>query len=274
VSVVSDAAGSLLASSSVARTPTQAAVRLWRASDGRPAGVLPGHDSTAIGLAFSPCGRVLATVSRDRHLCLYRSQPAGADTPPGAGAAASSPGEDGGGGGGGGGWALLARVKAHKRMAWCAHFEPGPAGPGGLRLATGGREGAVRLWRLEGDVGAGDVASLRLVAEGHALEKAGAAVTALAFAPAGPGRNRLAVGLDDGRVLLLEGGRAGDGSAAAWAEVPGAGGLPRHTGSVRGLAWARDAAELGGDVLLASCGDDGAVTVSRASASDVMGRAE
>lgn len=239
VALAAHPSGNLLASSSLARTTEQARIRLWSTADGSPVAVLEAHESTAIGLAFSPCGSLLASVSRDRHLCLFRR------LRPDEAAAAPAP------------WQLLARVKAHRRMAWCVAFAPA-VDPTETLLVTGGKEGAVVAWRLSGDPAAADTSALRLARDKPVVEKTGSAVTALAFAPAmgASAPPVLAVGLDTGRVALFA-RRSGE---EAWAPL---GALPlsaTHRGAVRSLAWTL-AGAAPGQARLATAGDDGSSRV-------------
>jgi WD40 repeat protein len=200
--------GDLLASSSKARTPQQATVRLWNTSTGMLVQELPGHESTVIGLAFSPCGAFLATVSRDRHMCLYQLR-----------------GEE---------WVLLARVKAHKRMAWCVAWAPCRPDDPSRALVSGGREGSCRLWELN------TAGTMALRSLGEVGEPSSEAVSALEFAPLWCRTSEearweplhiLAVGFDDGQIHLML--RTDSG----WVLLDA---LPRGvtpSGAVRSIAW-------------------------------------
>ncbi|KAA0174707.1 hypothetical protein FNF27_03830 [Cafeteria roenbergensis] len=239
VALAAHPGGNIIASSSLARTTEQARIRLWSAADGAPVAVLEAHESTAIGLAFSPCGSLLASVSRDRHLCLFRRLRAGEAS------AAHAP------------WQLLARVKAHRRMAWCVAFAPATSLDETL-LVTGGREGAVIAWRLSGNPAAADASALKLAREKPVVEKTGAAVTALAFAPflGSDAPPVLAVGLETGRIALF----AGRGAGEAWAPLGRLPGSASHQGAVRALAWTLAGCALG-TARLATAGDDGSARV-------------
>lgn len=136
-------------------------------------------------------------------------------------------------------------------------------------LATGARDGLVRVWEvLEKDV--------RRVGQ---LPTFPAAVTAVAAAPraqvmaaggAGSGRAMvLAVGLEDGGVQVWHAWLDEEGSdlqhRLLWRAGPG----QRHAAAVRRLAWAPVRGGGGGGerrcrrrpYLLASCGEDAAVRI-------------
>ncbi len=297
--------GTVVASACKARDPGTARVRLWDTATWRALGgssaaeaaALPGHQSTVVQLAFSPDDdAVLASVSKDRQVCLYARNNNSSSNGPG------------------GGYRLAQTLaKAHKRIVWsCAWAHDGAL------LATGSRDGTFKLWRRsfsqsqsqaqqqqqqqqqqqpEGGDSTGRTGSilapeplttLRPAAAGAAAAAAGVAgrasaagsgggaesVTAVAFAPrlcavgGGDGRYLLAVGLDSGDVELWAGDKD-DG--ASWAcLLRFAGSLP-HAATVKRLRWrpllapaAAASSEGQGPVLeLASCGSDHAVKIAR-----------
>ena len=90
------------------------------------------------------------------------------------------------------------------------------------------------------------------------MEKTGAAVTALAFAPflGSDAPPVLAVGLETGRIALF----AGRGAGEAWAPLGRLPGSASHQGAVRALAWTLAGCALG-TARLATAGDDGSARV-------------
>lgn len=54
-----------------ARDEMHATIRLWTTRTWKQCAVLQGHSNSVVQLAFSHSGRYLASVSRDRRLCLF-----------------------------------------------------------------------------------------------------------------------------------------------------------------------------------------------------------
>jgi elongator complex protein 2 len=140
---------------------------------------------------------------------------------------------------------LLAAVdNAHKRIVWDISW---CSAEGKERvLATGGRDGGVKVW---------EVLEAEIVLKAEMAFK-GESVTAVSFAP---GREDiLAVGFEHGDVKIVRvGGGAGGG------EILGAIG-GGHLAAVRRLAW-RPAQGQEDELVLASCGDDNVVNISKLS---------
>jgi elongator complex protein 2 len=289
--LAADHAGRLVASACKARDPETARVRLWDtatwralAGEGGGPATLPGHQSTVVQLAFSHDDRVLASVSKDRQVCLYARK----DDDGGGGGGSSSGGEQENGAAHPGYCLAQTLTKAHKRIVWSCSWSHDDA-----LLATGSRDGSFKLWRRpqqqQQEEGGSTIlfpeplATLRPAAAGGSAARGPAAaaaagsgggaesVTAVAFAPrllAGPGadadgRYLLAVGLDSGDIELWA-GRKDDG--ASWACLLRFGGSLPHAATVKRLRWrpsASAAASEGGVLELASCGSDHAVKVAR-----------
>ncbi|EQC34956.1 hypothetical protein SDRG_07753 [Saprolegnia diclina VS20] len=140
--------GDVLASTCKARDESAAAIWLWRKDEASTSLVaaqqLPGHSSSVVQLAFSSDDTYLASVSKDRSLCVF---------------ALSN-----------GIYALVHKqVKAHKRIIWSCDWLPHEP-----VLVTGSRDETVALWGLLAGVWQQVAAPMTLPA----------AVTAVAFAPA------------------------------------------------------------------------------------------
>jgi elongator complex protein 2 len=174
----------IVASSAKARDEKDAAIRLWDVTENRCIQILVGgHKSTVATLAFSPDGRFLASSGKDRRLCLWRRE---LDNPLRFSLA----------------WA---KDSAHKRIIWSVHFRPF----GTPLLASGSRDGAIKIWSITDDdgscaVGVGEIHNF--APHFHRSNGKPDAVTALSFAPLPyPGDSDaavLSVGLESGRIEL------------------------------------------------------------------------
>ena len=158
---------------------------------------------------------------------------------------------------------------AHKRIIWSTDFCPVDA----TILATGSRDGFVKIWRLQEEASSLTAASDVAIKEIYSFqpvckaEKKVEPITAVAFAPQGIAMNIngktvrhgiLAVGVESGlieiwAVPLIEGE---SNNAAILHSIPI---QDCHLGVVKKLAW-RPAQEENKSVLtLASCGSDNGV---------------
>ncbi|KDO34483.1 hypothetical protein SPRG_00547 [Saprolegnia parasitica CBS 223.65] len=140
-------AGDLLASTCKARDESAAAIWLWRRDKASTSLVaaqqLPDHSSSVVQLAFSSDDKYLASVSKDRSLCIFAES--------------------------NGIYTLVHKqAKAHKRIIWSCDWLPHEA-----VLATGSRDETIALWGLVAGVWQQVAAPMILPA----------AVTAVAFAP-------------------------------------------------------------------------------------------
>ena len=258
VALASANARAVCASAAAATSAEFARVRLWSAETGKPLGVLPeAHGVAVTALAFSPDDRLLASVGRDRALCVFEEAPGAAGVADVADAEAERE------------YALVPGApvaKAHTRepraVCWLS----------ACALATGGRDKRVHVWAVRRSAD-GDARGERAAGRAVAVQRVGAidagvAVNALA---ATAGGELLAAGLDDGgvRVWRRAPGSDGDGAWEVYAEADGP--MERHRGPVRALAFAPPRADADADAaceLLASCGEDGAVIVSELGGGD------
>ncbi|GAB5032433.1 elongator complex protein 2-like [Nannochloropsis oceanica] len=275
--LAADPTGRLVASACKARDAETAQVRLWDTGSWIGAGVLPGHESTVVQLAFSHDGLLLVSVSKDRQVCVYARARKGEGEEEGEEQSFQP---------------VQTLSKSHKRIIWSCDWSHDDA-----LLATASRDGVVKLWRrLVGKVegGGGDRGGKHqlqpvLMPQAQASFKPSSnktdAVTAVAFAPRlveqvgrkeGVGEDEsyiLAIGMESGEVELWS-GRKDDGTSWRCLMVF-EGSLP-HAAAVRRLRWKplafnADVAgaaglnrEKEGELLmLASCGADHAVKITR-----------
>jgi len=192
----------IVASSAKARDSDAAAIRLWDVADRqRCLQVLEGgHKSTVATLSFSPDGRYLASAGKDRRLCLWKRDCNDAVK---FGLA----------------WA---RDSAHKRIIWSVNFCPFDE----TVLASGSRDGYVKLWKIRDRAQQGDVRDMEQAFEVDCYSSftpsfvrpsdgKADAVTAVSFAPTpssstarrgskqeNAANSIIAVGLESGRIEL------------------------------------------------------------------------
>ena len=177
------AAARLLATSSRSQTADAAAVRVWSCASWRPVGKpLAGHTLTVTQLAFSPDGKLLLSVSRDRSLCVFASAS------------------------GGDGFELGCRVaKAHARIIWGCAWSPC-----GEIAVTCSRDKTVKLWRVS--AGTSSSVAVEPLASPPAFRAAATAVDcSRALRGARSPSWILAVGLETGEIHLA-GWRGGGGA--------------------------------------------------------------
>lgn len=235
----------IVASSCKARDVEGAAIRLWDIDQGKCLQVLAGgHKSTVATLSFSPDGRFLASSGKDRRLCVWKRDPA--DGPVSFSLA----------------WA---KESAHKRIVWSVHFCPFDE----KLLASGSRDGCIKIWSLNDSGGSGDENGVELTqvfsfAPWFKRKDKPDAVTALSFAPLPMDSNTamLAVGLESGRIELWKIPRCphiADGTAVPELCAPGLDPSLCHIATITKLAWR----PLGGvataapkTLHLASCSSD------------------
>ncbi|OQS06224.1 elongator complex protein [Thraustotheca clavata] len=123
--VISNNAHTLLASACKSRDEKSAGIWLWKRDLASGSIVssqqLSGHTSSVVQLAFSSDDKYLASVSKDRNVCVF-----------------GQTGEN---------FTLIYKVKAHKRIIWSVSWMPGlPI------FATGSRDDTVALWGLDDKV--------------------------------------------------------------------------------------------------------------------------
>ena len=196
-----------------------ATVRLWDLTLHTPAATLTGHTGWVMTMAWSPCGSLLASGGADAAVRLWRVAPGGRTAEPGG------------------------ALRGHTKIVTCAAWEPAHASPGG-RLATGAKDGTVRLWSA--------TTSKKCVATlaSHRL-----AVTAVAWG----GEGRLYSASRDGTINVWDGG-----SATLVTRLQG------HGHWVNSLALSTDAALRAGafDEMGVGAGDGASVDAVRARAAE------
>jgi WD40 repeat protein len=170
----------LVASSAKARYVEDASIRIWDVESGKCVQVLVGgHKSTVATLAFSPDGTYLASSGKDRRLCIWTRSAESA----------------------GGPFTLATEVdSAHKRIVWSVHFCPHDP----TMLATGGRDGNVKIWRLSVSAAKVTCSVIRTFEATSRAGKKAEPITAVSFAPikcAGEDA-LLAIGLETGLIEL------------------------------------------------------------------------
>jgi len=223
----------LVASSCKARDAEAAAIRLWRAREGKSHQVLSegGHKSTVATLAFSPDGMFLASSGKDRRLCLWKR------------------GEDGQ-------YSLAwAKDSAHKRIIWSIHFLPF----GDLRiLASGSRDGTVKIWSFVGTSDGVEATTISSLSPAFRVGGKPDSVTSLSFCPKpqSNGAALLALGLESGRLELWNVPTVNplEGEAACSLNNAFAANLC-HNATVTKLAW-RPMGSVDSPLTLASCSMD------------------
>eukprot|EP00887_Chlorella_sp_A99_P005490 scaffold1.g5490.t1 len=263
--IAADPRGRYLASACRAQSADAAAVWLWDTARWTGAGSLPAHALTVTQLAFSPDGALLASASRGRSVALFQRQGEGASA---AGAPPFRPAGK--------------LPKAHARVVWSVHWSPD-----GALLATGSRDGNVKVW----SVARGGGADAALPQTPAAVLPLGGSVRSVAWAPdcCAGALYYLAAGLEDGSLQLLRlscaaapggGAACGDGREGGPQQQPTAlqhdavwvsSIFTQHAAAVRRLCWRRRVpaeGEEGGEYAaqqpayhLASVGDDHAIRV-------------
>ncbi|KAI8824379.1 quinon protein alcohol dehydrogenase-like superfamily [Fimicolochytrium jonesii] len=169
VSVAASHNGAYVASACKAAKPEHASVRLWSTKTWKElCPPLAAHTLTVTGIRFSPDDRRILTVGRDRGWALFDiNEDAGTFT------------------------LLENNTKAHSRIIW-----DGTWTHDGKYFATGSRDKTVKIWH-----GGEDERSWKCVETLKFPE----AVTAIDFAPYFVhGRYVLAIGLEDGRVQIVQ----------------------------------------------------------------------
>ena len=225
----------LVASSCKARDVEAAAIRLWNVEEGKCVQVLSGgHKSTVATLSFSPDGQYLASSGKDRRLCIWMRD-------------CSKPRN----------YSLAwAKDSAHKRIVWSVDFYPLPHDEEAI-LASGSRDGCVKIWKVSGTENTLKVSELYSFAPSFVFQNQKPdSVTALAFAPlplGGPGGEAaiLGLGLESGRIEVWAVPLKGMASPKLLAQLEES---HCHNATVTKLAWRpkRNASKL----QLASCSMD------------------
>ena len=148
--------GKIIATASRDRT-----VKLW-SCQGREILTLRGHQDAVLGVAFSPDGKMIATASRDRTVKLWNRN-----------------------------GRLLSSIDAHNREIDDLAFSP--AVNNTQLLATGGNDGSLKLWEIEGEK--------ILPQPQQTIDLVRDDIHVVAFSPIG---KTIAVGSRDGKIRLFD----------------------------------------------------------------------
>jgi len=174
----------VVASACKARDEENAAIRLWNVEKNICLDVLKnGHKSTVASLAFSKDGKLLASVGKDRRLCIWKYNNENGKV----------------------NFTLSAIVEAaHKRIIWSANFLSNQLSKSSV-LATGSRDGTVKIWTISDDAEVKTLFQFSPVSKSS--NKKVEPVTAVTFAPqiVTMGENKcaiLALGLENGLIEL------------------------------------------------------------------------
>jgi elongator complex protein 2 len=148
----------LVASSCKARDTENAAIRLWDVEKNMCLDILKdGHKSTVVTMSFSNDGKYLISSGKDRRLCVWKKRVEDQVK-----------------------FDLSAIVEsAHKRIIWSCEFCPVDSS----LIATGSRDGYVKLWRISEDESGVIVSEICRFEPASKGTKKVEPITALAFAP-------------------------------------------------------------------------------------------
>ncbi|KAJ3096939.1 Elongator subunit elp2 [Phlyctochytrium planicorne] len=218
VCCASNHAGTLIASSSKATKAEYAAIRLWSTSNWKEISApLQSHALTVTDVKFSPNDEYLLSVGRDRMWSLF---------------ARHSDGQ----------FSLKTSNASHSRIVWTCSWSSC-----GRYFATASRDKTVRIWKLDDVIKGGTSSLLTLNFDVGA--------TALDFSRDEVGRDTLAVGLENGKIVLFACQENANGKN--WVkstEIPTKIG---HASSVNALAWRpSSASSTGGKLQLCSASED------------------
>uniref|UniRef100_A0A182QQW7 Elongator complex protein 2 n=1 Tax=Anopheles farauti TaxID=69004 RepID=A0A182QQW7_9DIPT len=217
--------GKLIASGCRATSTEQAQILLWDTNTWRIVQQLTAHQLTVTQLAFSPCGKFLLAVSRDRTFSVFARDESGFE--------------------------LLMRSDKtkgiHTRIIWCCAWSHDSA-----TFATGSRDGKVVAWRQTAQGDESSTAASGFV-QRAVLELKNESITAVAFGQSKlKDRYMVAVGLDCGVIKLYALGDLG-----SWDLLLNIDEMYAHHMTVKRLSFRPRVKEH----HLASCGEDGLVRV-------------
>ena len=269
-SLAAHPSGRLLASSCRAQSASTAGVMLWDTRTWQSCSTLEAHSLTVTQLSFSPNGKFLASVSRDRGLALFASS------------TSSSTSSDLG-------FSLCVHVmKAHARIVWGVAWSPDSQ-----LIGSTSRDGTIKFWTVD------DSGEISLHVAGNVMF-GGGGVRSISFAPdelplgsssssscdidssrsVGEKRCFCAVGLDSGDVVVgvvswcsgnSDSSSSSSSNGVEWKEVWRSSLAEKHGAAVRRLCWRRvDGEEVddsgavavaGVRYELASCSDDHSVRI-------------
>ncbi|GFH47230.1 hypothetical protein CTEN210_03705 [Chaetoceros tenuissimus] len=224
----------VVASACKARDEENAAIRLWNVEKNVCLDVLKnGHKSTVASLAFSKDGTLLASVGKDRRLCIWKYNNEIEKV----------------------NFTLSAIVEAaHKRIIWSADFLSNQLSKSSV-LATGSRDGTVKIWTISDDAEIKTLCQFSPVSKSS--NKKVEPVTAVAFAPkiVTTGESIcaiLALGLENGLIELWSIPLDNDNKPQHIHSLPKEN---CHIGTIKKLEW-RPTRQSGKCLTLASCGVD------------------
>ena len=237
----------LVASSCKARDAINASIRIWNVERNMCIDELKnGHKSTVVSISFSADGKFLASTGKDRRLCIWQKRSSDEENM----------------------FNLAAVIEsAHKRIVWSVDFSATDSS----LLATGSRDGSVKLWRIKDDSGRIKLQEIHRFEPNCKGEKKVEAVTAVAFAPrmSQEGGSILAIGMECGLIELwgvssLEERQQDEAFSCKLLKA-----LPSsscHCSTVKKIAWRPVSSnmqndELGMGLTLATCGLDNGVRI-------------
>ncbi|XP_030644791.1 elongator complex protein 2 [Chanos chanos] len=249
-SLTSDPTRTVVASACKASKAEHAVILLWSATSWKQLQALPCHSLTVTQMAFSPDGRHLLAVSRDRTWSLWKRQdPNTTDSGPP--------------------FSLYARTKkdtaVHARIIWSCDWSFDSK-----YFVTSSRDKKVIVWGLGGD--GVDQNERTTIGPRSSVLDVGDSATAVAICPhpCSDQSYLLAVGLESGQILLYKWRAAEDSSSGSdWSKCGETDISQSHTMTVKRLRWRPKAGCAGQEeergenawVQLASAGADHSVKI-------------
>ncbi|KAG7254162.1 hypothetical protein CRUP_007735, partial [Coryphaenoides rupestris] len=239
--LASDGGNTVVAPACKASKAEHAAILLWSSASWRQLQALPCHALTVTQMAFSPDGRLLLAVSRDRTWSLWRRSPPTPDNAEPHFSRYTHTDKD---------------TAVHSRIIWSCDWSPDSK-----YFVTSSRDKKVIVWGpcLLEDSGPAAAPPTPEVRPCSSILDVGDSATAVAFCPALGSENGylLAVGLDSGKILLYKwsphpepaGGR--DWTPCAETDVS-----QSHTLTVKRLRWRPRAGRAGHGARAGGAGDE------------------
>ncbi|KAI8394027.1 WD40-repeat-containing domain protein [Radiomyces spectabilis] len=217
--------GKYVATACKAANPEHAVVRLFNTSNWKEVPTkIAAHTLTVTRARFSHNDKWLLTVSRDRMWSLSERQEGNEETPYRL---------------------VMTKNKAHARIIWDCSWSADDQ-----LFATGSRDKTIKIWKQSASSEWECVTTI----------KCPEAVTSLDFAPISVQNERyvLAVGLENGRILLLSALQQQVDQWESWCHVDTS---MSHVGVVRSIAWRKAKSPETGRLQFASAGEDHSVRI-------------